>query len=686
VGGTMVDREVFINDDFLFKDINISSNNSFKEFIEAIANYAYDNIELDGIFHIEEWLEALLECEIFLSTTKKRHRDHLLHACRIALLGEYILNKELIYNGSKLKFIDLVAELFIKDDKINAIIKCYETDFKEGDLNKLIKQVWYVAALFHDIGYVYDSYIESWKSIKQILRAPHFSEFISHIENDINRFQKELTVSSMHERIITHIFKNNFDHAEIGACLISSLLIESNLICDLAAYVTECHSSSEVVAFSNNPLSFLLIILDEAQEWQRPVMGKKIRDDALAAEISKYSPYIEHAGKDPELKGIELSYNIEKVSDNLKINLNFILNYGSDSKIIEDTNFHLPLMLYIKYKNFQRLRVAEETVNEDIITPICKKYLNFDYNSVDFNVAFRFKAEVPLAHFWVRQSQILMINSKIEHNHSVVKWLNDFIGVGKNPRQIDLNIDRSSTPRILQGDFKPSILDSKDSFFRDSFLEEKELRTEFIFRYLDETGTVDIEILANRTITSSKEIPVYGFFTALGEKGLLSKMQIMTCKVNDSILDPTKEVKFFPLTEIYEYERTGNFGMYIPFKKPLIGSDEKRIEYKLHYRANIWEMDPITVIKNTRTRREIEKAEITAWWDKRLVEKYLSDVVSFNGDLNKLKKALEILNAGGSCADCSPIDPIKDDLFKYSYAIKNIKPYDFAGFLYILKK
>ena len=192
--------------------------------MEAIANYAYDNIELDGIFHIEEWLEALLECDIFLSTTKKRHRDHLLHACRIALLGEYILNKELIYNGSKLKFIDLVAELFIKDDKINAIIKCYETDFKEGDLNKLIKQVWYVAALFHDIGYVYDSYIESWKSIKQILRAPHFSEFISHIENDINRFQKELTVSSMHERIITHIFKKNFDHAEIGACLISSLL------------------------------------------------------------------------------------------------------------------------------------------------------------------------------------------------------------------------------------------------------------------------------------------------------------------------------------------------------------------------------------------------------------------------------------------------------------------------------
>ena len=67
-----------------------------------------------------------------------------------------------------------------------------------------------------------------------------------------------------------------------------------------------------------------------------------------------------------------------------------------------------------------------------------------------------------------------------------------------------------------------------------------------------------------------------------------------------------KNVKFFPLTEIYEYERTGNFGMYIPFKKPLIGSDEKRIEYKLHYMANIWEMDPITVIKNTRTRRNIE--------------------------------------------------------------------------------
>jgi hypothetical protein len=154
-------------------------------------------------------------------------------------------------------------------------------------------------------------------------------------------------------------------------------------------------------------------------------------------------------------------------------------------------------------------------------------------------------------------------------------------------------------------------------------------------------------------------------------------------------LDTIKEVKFYPLTEIYEYERTGNFGMYIPFKKPLIGSDEKRdekkIEYKLHYTANIWEIDPITVIKNTRTRREIGKAEITAFWDKRLVEKYLNKVVSFNGDLNKLNNALAILTAGGSCPECKTIEPAKDDLFKYSYTIENIKPYDFAGFLYLIK-
>ena len=47
--------QILIDDDFLFNKINIKRDDSFKEFIDKISKYVYENIKLDGIFHIEEW-------------------------------------------------------------------------------------------------------------------------------------------------------------------------------------------------------------------------------------------------------------------------------------------------------------------------------------------------------------------------------------------------------------------------------------------------------------------------------------------------------------------------------------------------------------------------------------------------------------------------------------------------------
>jgi len=66
----------------------------------------------------------------------------------------------------------------------------------------------------------------------------------------------------------------------------------------------------------------------------------------------------------------------------------------------------------------------------------------------------------------------------------------------------------------------------------------------------------------------------------------------------------------------------------------------------------------LTIVK-LRRHTQPQSSEITAWWDEKLIEKYLNKIVSFKGDLNKLNNALAILNAGALCVECAPVDPIK---------------------------
>ena len=148
--------EWIIDDDKLFSDFSLNKDSSFNEFIKNISDYAYQKIELEQIFKIEDKLKSLLECELFLSITKKRHRDHLLHACRIAHLGEIILTEKLIYKGKSLSLLDLVRELYNESPEIVERFALFELEIS----NKNILKIWYIGALFHDIGFIYEAFKE----------------------------------------------------------------------------------------------------------------------------------------------------------------------------------------------------------------------------------------------------------------------------------------------------------------------------------------------------------------------------------------------------------------------------------------------------------------------------------------------------------------------------------------------
>ena len=115
-----------IDDKILYSTLKITKESSFEVLITKISDYIYTEIKLDARFEIEKWLRALLEREVFLSITKKRHRDHLLHACRIAILGEKILKGRITYNDKKIRLLDLVRELLKAQDRTKNVFVRYK--------------------------------------------------------------------------------------------------------------------------------------------------------------------------------------------------------------------------------------------------------------------------------------------------------------------------------------------------------------------------------------------------------------------------------------------------------------------------------------------------------------------------------------------------------------------------------
>lgn len=348
------------------KELKIYGEPSFEQLIKKISDYVYDERELDARFEIKTWLENLLERELFLSITKKRHRDHLLHACRMALLGERILKGKIIYeDGKKFRLLDLVRELFRKQKDTQKLLKLYEVDTLNNEaLDEKILQIWFIAALFHDVGFIYEAFTEVWENLKDIMKYPNFKEMHLDIEKALANFKKRFSVSDVRVKLYKSKFTREFDHSKIGACLISNLLGESNLICDMAAFITDHHSSNETLEFTERPLSFLMVLLDEIQEWERPVLGRKIRDQILSEKISKLSPFIEYPEVKPELESISLSSDNDKDFEikmkNGNLNLDFTLDYVDNVAVLEKTDFSFPLMLYLKYKDLQRLRIGDE--------------------------------------------------------------------------------------------------------------------------------------------------------------------------------------------------------------------------------------------------------------------------------------------------------------------------------------
>ncbi len=244
--------------------IDHCSNQSFS-FTEGqlflLTEYAYEEIGLPRNLNIYAHLTRQMEFELPLYTSNEYYRDHLYHVMDVCLLGDFLLgaqfkNKPLFETISERK----------KYDKINFM------------------KNWYFAALFHDIGYVIE---QSEKFINPLL-AFEGKTLSSFVESSLTGFKngKESVRQGLLENwgLKNYIIpddlrksiiglRNPIDHGVVAWIYMLSIFNKNSI--DIEQYalgmnaIARHNLTNPIISFASHPISFLLILCDNLQEWGR---------------------------------------------------------------------------------------------------------------------------------------------------------------------------------------------------------------------------------------------------------------------------------------------------------------------------------------------------------------------------------------------------------------------------------
>jgi len=271
-------------------------------------------IESEGLLYL---IRALPDLEAFLYSTsvKKYYRDHTEHALRVAVLGDFLLEQDL-GQGS-----------------LEGII----SDLTELDQKILKEKFWWTIGLLHDIGYPLGKMTTAvnYSLLNQLLKCyptldlefipfeinlawkGEQEEYVKIIEEGLSKEARKLIREGAgfnhHSRSAQdpQVFLNHpnghpefkyQNHIELDHGVISALSLlkglgtpqeiknnDENHGYILAAKAIALHNFKAQLkdyTFEEQPLAFFLMLIDELQEWGRPI-PIQIRDTYFTTELKK---------------------------------------------------------------------------------------------------------------------------------------------------------------------------------------------------------------------------------------------------------------------------------------------------------------------------------------------------------------------------------------------------------------
>lgn len=303
-------------------------------------------INIDGMERLFSETYIEFEWEMHLSADYKKHnmkfyRDHFFHQVKDTYMmykllkdhGFYERVREILLNGSESKvsrFVSrsLVQQKYYESDKIRKLRSLSSDGDDEFYIRNLIYMATLMAGLFHDIGYPEAFYMTTSRHIRDYIASIHE---LNADGSGINRIYSLLQNSLLFrvesfENIEERLTSTNAEHGTLSAIIFLIHFYENGAIymlspykkaaVELAALAIYNHTNKYGIqgekeysmyrpCFALNPISWLLRICDDLQEWERiyfvisdksnivicnncktPIIG--FREDGKRGRISRY--------------------------------------------------------------------------------------------------------------------------------------------------------------------------------------------------------------------------------------------------------------------------------------------------------------------------------------------------------------------------------------------------------------
>jgi hypothetical protein len=242
-----------------------------------IAEYAHVELGITRRLAIGDYLRSLLGVETGLYLTEDLYRDHTFHMVYVCLLGDFLLQCKVRHT---------------RDEPLGSYLyNCYESSalpqLGRQTIMQFMRRNWCVAALFHDLGYAL-ALLGGVDKLTKYLTSPHIDAMRRSLREAYDKGTK--TFCEKGEEVLGRErgFRiKRLDHGVVSALhlehLLGEVIRDDELTTSLRPAVRAIarHNLSDSTfsvgqvspgagdPLQNEPLTFLLVLCDEVQEWGR---------------------------------------------------------------------------------------------------------------------------------------------------------------------------------------------------------------------------------------------------------------------------------------------------------------------------------------------------------------------------------------------------------------------------------
>lgn len=383
---------------------------------------------------------AVIENAIFLehssAGTPKRIREHYKHQFRNAYLGLLMLDE--------MKFGDCIETCLMKENNEYAcyIMDCIRQDQEDGVqsetrhvLKEVIYKSYFTAALFHDVGYPLAYYFRVSEEIQNF--SPFFKIINPGIKTEFSELKALLNNSLLFRTVDAGEIKKKYEDNDHGCLSAVSFLMnfyfsgsiyslgkgkKNRCIVEMAAVAIYKHTNkydgNHRMIFSSDPISYLLRICDDMQEWQRFMV--LIEDTHNYLLCSACGQIIRPEAEDQREYGCGCGKQFRKITghENKKVNYVDLCDYllfscsSEDHRIAVDFHYDYYRQIELLLSDYQSAAYRTKGLEELQIMLKCQKYI----------------PEIELRYF-LSNNPVKLIQKMIEESskspEDISKWIDD---------------------------------------------------------------------------------------------------------------------------------------------------------------------------------------------------------------------------------------------------------------------